>query len=97
MNTRQLYERDIKTIVMPAFEHYTLHEISISKVDRFLKAQAMNSYSRAKHAKLVLSLCLGLALRWEAIGRNPVDGTSRLRKPPSQAKVIATRRAAGKL
>lgn len=100
-STRQLYERDLATIVMPAFEHYTLREISISKVDRFLKAQAALSYSRAKHAKLVLSLCLGLALRWEAIARNPVEGTTRLHKPPSAARALtpaqveAIRRAAG--
>ncbi|GAA1953300.1 tyrosine-type recombinase/integrase [Nocardioides panacihumi] len=99
-STRQLYERDLATIVLPAFEHYTLREISISKVDRFLKAQATLSYSRAKHAKLVLSLCLGLALRWEAIARNPVAGTTRLRKPPTAAtsltaaQVEAIRRAA---
>ena len=54
-----------------AFEHCTLREISISKVDRFLKSQAKVSYSRAKHAKVVLNLALGLALRYEAISRNP--------------------------
>jgi integrase len=62
--------------------------LSISKVDRFLKAQVATSYSRAKHAKLVLSLALGLALRWEGIPRNPVAGTTRLRKPPSTAKSL---------
>lgn len=49
---------------LPAFEHYTLREITISKVDRFLKAQANISYNRAKQAKVALSLVVGLALRW---------------------------------
>lgn len=62
--------------------------LSISKVDRFLKSQAKVSYSRAKHAKVVLNLALGLALRYEAIPRNPVLGTSRLRRPPSQAMAL---------
>ena len=88
VSTRDLYERDMRTLVMPAFEHYTLREISISKVDRFLKLQAKVSDSRAKHAKVVLNLALGLALRYEAIPRNPVLGTSRLRRPPSQAMAL---------
>ena len=73
-STRELYERDMRTLVMPAFEHHTLREMSISKIDRFLKAQAKISYSRAKHSKVVLNLALGLALRYEAIPRNPVAG-----------------------
>lgn len=39
-STRELYERNMRTLVMPAFGHYTLREMSISKIDRFLKAQA---------------------------------------------------------
>lgn len=87
-STRELYERDMRTLVLPAFEHFTLREITISKVDRFLKAQAKISYSRAKHSKVVLNLALGLALRYEAIVRNPVLGTSRLRPPPSKALAL---------
>ena len=86
--TRDLYERDMRTLVLPAFEHYSLREITISKVDRFLKAQAKISYARAKQSRVVLNLAFGLALRWEAIGRNPVTGTSRLRKPPPRAKAL---------
>jgi hypothetical protein len=77
-STRELHERDMRILVLPAFEHFTLREIAISKVDRFLKAQAKISYSRAKHSKVVLNLALGLSLRYEAISRNPVLGTSRL-------------------
>ena len=86
--TRDLYERDMRTLVLPAFEHFTLREISISKIDRFLKGQAKISYSRAKHSKVVLNLALSLALRYEAIPRNPVLGTARLRRPPSKAMAL---------
>lgn len=68
----------MRTLVMPAFEPYRLREMTIGKIDRFLKAQAKISYSRAKHSKVVLNLALGLALRYEAIPRNPVPGTARL-------------------
>ncbi|MBC7630707.1 hypothetical protein [Aeromicrobium sp.] len=73
----------MRTLVMPAFEHFTLREISISKIGRFLKGQAKISYSRAKHAKVDINLAFGLALRCEAIVRNAVLGTARLRCPPS--------------
>jgi hypothetical protein len=74
--TRDLYERDMRTLVLPVFEHFVLREITISKVDRFLRTLAKESYSRAKHAKVVLNLSLGLAHRYEAIERNPVTGGS---------------------
>ncbi|MCF4121162.1 site-specific integrase [Antribacter sp. KLBMP9083] len=86
--TRDLYERDMRTLVLPAFREMTLREITIMKVDRFLKQQQKFSYARAKHAKVVLNLALGLALRYEAIDRNPVTGTKRLKRPPSEAKAL---------
>lgn len=88
-STRELYERDMRTIVMPAFEHLTLREITVSKVDRFLKHLASNrSYAMAKHARTVLSLAFGLAVRYDALIQNPVRETKRLRKPPTQAKAL---------
>lgn len=83
-STRELYERNMRNLVLPTFEYFTLREITVSKVDRFLKAQAARSHSRAKQAKVVLNLAFGLAVRYEAIPRNPVTGTARLRKPPSE-------------
>ena len=87
-STRGLYERNMRQLVMPAFEHYSLREITVSRVDRFLKAQAQKSYSMAKQSKTVLSLAFGLAVRYEAIHRNPVRETVRLRKPPSTAMAL---------
>lgn len=88
-STRQLYERNMRKLVLPAFENYTLREITISKVDRFLKAQATKSHSRAQQSKVVLNLAFGLAVRYEAIPRNPVTGTTRLRKPPSETIALS--------
>ena len=86
--TKDLYERDMRTLVLPVFEHFVLREITVSKVDRFLRTLAKQSYSRAKHAKVVLNLSLGLAYRYEAIERNPVTGTKRLRRPHTQPKAL---------
>ncbi|MEI2811893.1 MAG: hypothetical protein V9F00_17410 [Nocardioides sp.] len=42
---------------MPAFEHYLLREITVRKVDQFIKTLATTkSYSTAKQARTVLSL-----------------------------------------
>lgn len=80
-STRSLYERDMRTLVEPSFADLALREITVSRVDRFLKKQAQVSYARAKHAKVVLGLAMGLAVRYDAIPRNPVQATARLRRP----------------
>ncbi|MGC4112226.1 MAG: tyrosine-type recombinase/integrase [Nocardioides sp.] len=86
-STRDLYERNMEKLVMPAFANYTLREITVRKVDQFIKTLASTkSYSTAKQARTVLSLAFGLAVRYDAIPRNPVRDTVRLQKPPSQAQ-----------
>lgn len=88
-STRALYERNMRHLVLPAFDGFTLREITVSKVDRFIKTLAMTkSYSMAKQARTVLSLAFGLAVRYDAIAKNPVRDTARLSKPPSQAMAL---------
>ena len=100
-STRALYERNMRQLVLPAFEHYALREITVRKVDQFIKSlAATKSYSMAKQARTVMSLAFGLAVRYDAMRSNPVRDTARLRRPPSQAmsltieQVDAIRRAA---
>ncbi|UOR02392.1 site-specific integrase [Leucobacter allii] len=81
LTTRQLYERNIRTLVAPAFEELTLREIGVARCDYFLKQLAKQSYNRARQARVVLRLALGLAVRHEVIPRNPIDHVSRLRRP----------------
>ena len=88
-STRDLYERNMEKLVMPAFANYTLREITVRRVDQFIKTLASTkSYSTAKQARTVLSLAFGLAVRYDAIPRNPVRDTVRLRTPPSQAHAL---------
>lgn len=88
-STRALYERNMRQLVMPTFEHYLLREITVRKVDQFIKTLATTkSYSMAKQARTVLSLALGLAVRYDAIAKNPVRDTTRLHKPPTQALAL---------
>ena len=88
-STRALYERNTEKLVVPAFENYTLREITVRKVDEFIKTlSATKSYSTAKQAKTVLSLAFGLAVRYDALRENPVRDLARMRKPPSQAMAL---------
>ena len=78
--------------MLPAFEHYVLREITVRKVDQFIKTLATTkSYSMAKQARTVLSLAFGLAVRYDAIAKNPVRDTTRLKKPPSQAMALTAK------
>lgn len=88
-STRALYERNMRQLVMPAFENLLLREISVRRVDQFIKRlAAAKSYSTAKQARTVLSLALGLAVRYDALRENPVRETARLHKPPSQTMAL---------
>ena len=81
LTTRQLYERNMRTLVAPVFAELTLREIGVARCDYFLKQLAKQSYNRARQARVVLRLALGLAVRHEILPRNPIDHVSRLRRP----------------
>lgn len=83
LTTRQLYERNIRSLVMPAFANLSLREIGVARCDYFLKNLSKQSYSRAKQARVVLRLALALAVRHEVLPRNPVDHVSRMHRPPT--------------
>jgi len=87
--TRQLYERNMRTLVMPVFRELTLREIGVARCDHFLKQQANRSYNRAKQSRVVLRLAFALAVRHEILPRNPMDGVSRLRRPPSTPSALS--------
>jgi integrase len=86
--TKQNYRDQVRLHVLPAFEHYTLAEITTGRVEWFLKSQAAISASRARQSRTLLNLLFGFALRHDAVARNPVAGTSPLRHPKSQPKAL---------
>jgi integrase len=98
--TKGNYRDDLRRHVAPAFQHYTLGEITTGRVESFLKAEAQVSYSRAKHSRSLLNLLFGFAQRHDALARNPVEGTSPLHNPKgvpqalTLAQVAAIRAAA---
>ncbi len=78
LTTRQLYERNMRTLVLPAFKHLTLREVGVARCDRLLKGLARESPSKAKQARVALRLALALAVRHEVLPRNPMDHVGRL-------------------
>lgn len=86
--TKQNYRDQVRIHVLPAFEHYTLAEITTGRVEWFLKSQAAISSSRGRQSRTMLNLLFGFALRHDAVSRNPVAGTSPLRHPKSQPKAL---------
>jgi integrase len=86
--TKEIYERQLRTLLMPAFEHFTVREITVARVERFLKRQHARSYARAKLSKVMLNLLMKFAMRHEAIRTNPVAATTPLRKPPAPPKAL---------
>ena len=76
--TRNLYERNMRTLVLPVFRSLTLREIGVARCDHFIKQLAKLSHSRAKQGRVVLRLALELAVRHEILPSNPMDHVSRL-------------------
>ncbi|SDS84790.1 tyrosine-type recombinase/integrase [Microterricola viridarii] len=87
-STKEIYERELRTLVLPTFEHFTVREVTVSRIERFLKVQRAKSYPRAKHSKTILGMVLGFAVRREIIPRNPVKETTRMKKPPHTPKAL---------
>ena len=79
-NTKDSYRTCLRLHVRSAFEHYTLAEVTTGRVEWFLAKQAKVSPSQAKQARTMLNMLFGYALRHDAVARNPVEGTSQLRR-----------------
>ncbi len=88
ISTRERYVWEATHLLLPAFEHFVLREITVGRVERWLTEQRAFSYARAVHSKKILSLVMGVAVRLEAIDRNPVAGTRRIKRPPRAPMAI---------
>lgn len=86
--TKERYRDTLRLHVRPFFTNFTLNEIATSRVEWFLKAEHQVSYSRAHAARTLLNLLFGYAMRQDAMTRNPVDGTSPLRRPKGTPQAL---------
>lgn len=69
-STKEVYERELRSLVLPFFSSFTVREVTVSRVERFLKLQRAKSYARAKHSRTILSMVMAFAVRREIIPRN---------------------------
>jgi len=87
--TKDLYRRELNSLVLPTFQNFLLRQVTVGRVDQFLKRQATVSYAHARHSRVVLSLMFNYALRHDAVHHNPVAGTARLRQPLHKPKALS--------
>ncbi|WP_227008067.1 DUF4192 family protein [Pseudarthrobacter sp. AB1] len=66
------YRDTYRRVIKPALAGLRLHELSIGRIDRFLKNVAADHPATARHSKIVLTGMIGLAVRHDALHSNPV-------------------------
>ncbi len=90
------YRRSIDTIVLKGLGEVRLHEATVPRVDRFLKAvTARNGAAQARTARVVLKGMFDLAVRHGAIAINPASAAApvRTKRKPVVAPTVADVRA----
>ncbi len=87
-STKDIYGRELRGLVLPFFENFTVREVTVGRIERFLKVQRAKSYTRAKHSRTILSMVLGFAVRRGVIPRNPVKELSRMKKSKHTPKAL---------
>lgn len=93
-STKENYRDDLRLHVRPFFEHYSLGEITTGRVEAFLRSERSVSYSRAKHSRTLLNQLFGFAMRHDVMSRNPVEGTSPLRRPKGSPQALTVQQIA---
>lgn len=53
--TKDLYRRELRSLILPTFKKLRLREVTTGRVDHFLKTQATVSYAHARHSRVVLA------------------------------------------
>ncbi len=86
--SREVYRREVKSLLAPTFSPFTLGEITTGRLDRFLKVQAGRSAARARHSKSLLNQLMNFAVRHDAIARNPVTSTTPLKAVKTDAEGV---------
>jgi integrase len=87
-STKETYERQLRSSVLPFFADFAVREITVGRIERYLKQQRQRSFSMAKHSKTTLSMVLAFGVRQGLLERNPVKETSQLKKPKRVPKAL---------
>jgi integrase len=87
--TKDLYRRELNSLILPTLKNFRLREVTVGRVDQFLKRQATVSYAHARHSRRVLSLMFNYARRNDAIQHNPVAGAASLKAPKNKPRALS--------
>lgn len=86
--TIEVYRDIVRRIILPAVGELRLNELTVGILDRFVKAEAAIGYSRGRHARVVLAQIIDLAVRHDALPRNPVRSTAPVRRSRSEIRSL---------
>ncbi|MHB1063857.1 MAG: tyrosine-type recombinase/integrase [Georgenia sp.] len=86
--TKDLYAREVKSLILPHLKSLRLREVTVGRMDQFLKRQATVSYAHAKHSRRTASMMFNFALRHDAAHQNPVVGAARIAAPKRKPKAL---------
>lgn len=82
------YKDTYRRVIAPALSGVRLNELTTSKLDRFLKAVAIDHPTTARHSKIVLTGMIGLAVRHDALPRNPIRDVGLIRLDSKQVRAL---------
>lgn len=86
--TLDAYEQNLRAVVLPALGKLRLREVTVGRVDRFLKALAPEHPTHARRARVVLGLLMKVAVRHDAIDRNPVRDSAPIPQPRKEVRAL---------
>jgi integrase len=86
--TVERYTDSVNQHVLPALGEYMLMEVTVSRVDRFLRNLAASTPGLAKTARSVLNGMFKLAVRHDAIRSNPVRDVRLPSKPKRPVEAL---------
>lgn len=54
--TKDLYAREVNSLILPHLKSLRLREVTVGRIDQFIKRQATVSYAHAKHSRRMVSM-----------------------------------------
>ena len=90
-STYESYETTARLVILPRCGGVRLDRLTVGRCDRILqKILDEESISKARHARAVLSLVCGYAVRDDAMVSNPVRDVQRLPTTPKKESTLTT-------
>ena len=83
------YKDTYNRAIAPALAGVRLNEMTTGRLDRFLKNVALDHATTARHAKIVLTGILGLAVRQDALRSNPIRDVGAIKLATKDVRALS--------